>query len=300
VFHSANGPSDAEVAQVLATIRRRVERLLRRRGLQPDADDTGGADPVAEASFALAGIVGASVQGRVALGVRAGAPVRRLGGRSRQARDGAHGPRHAHLDGFDLHANVWVGPNDRVRLEQLCRYVFRPPLAENRLRRLADGRVRLELKRAWSDGTTRLLFEPVEFLEKLAALTPRPEVNLVLYHGVLAPHARWRAEVVAYRRADIGSAPDPNAAAAEAGRGRAGSPRYWTWAALMRRAFDVDVLRCPRCTGRVQLIATIEDPAVIHRILAHLGLPRTRGDPRPPCSMTKAGSEQPTLPGVTV
>ena len=66
--------------------------------------------------------------------------------------------------------------------------------------------MRLELKRPWSDGTTPLLFEPLEFLEKLAALTPRPEINLVLYHGVLAPHARWRAEVVAYRRADIGSA----------------------------------------------------------------------------------------------
>jgi hypothetical protein len=68
----------------------------------------------------------------------------------------------------------------------------------------------------------------------------------------------------------------------------------------MRRAFDLDVLRCPRCAGRLQLIATIEDPAVIQRILAHLGLPDTRDDPQPPCSMTAAGAEQPTLPGVTV
>ena len=50
----------------------------------------------------------------------------------------------------------------------------------------------------------------------------------------------------------------------------------------------------------MQLIATIEDPAVIQRILAHLGLPDTRDDPHPPCSMTAAGAEQPTLPGVTV
>jgi putative transposase len=208
-----------------------------------------------------------------------------------QARGGARGPRHAHLDGFDLHANVWVGPNERARLEQLCRYVLRPPLADNRIRRLTDGRVRLELKRPWSDGTTHLLFEPLEFLEKLAALTPRPEINRVLYHGVLAPHARWRAEVVAYRRADIGSATDPRAAGAEAGPGRAGSPRYWTWAALMRRAFDLDVLRCPRCAGRMQLIATIEDPAVIQRILAHLGLPGIREGPPPPCSTTEGGGE---------
>jgi hypothetical protein len=38
----------------------------------------------------------------------------------------------------------------------------------------------------------------MELLEKLAALTPRPRINLILYHGVLAPHARWRARVVAY------------------------------------------------------------------------------------------------------
>jgi hypothetical protein len=139
----------------------------------------------------------------------------------------------------------------------------------------------------------------VEFLEKLAALTPRPEINLVLYHGALAPHARWRAEVVAYRRADIGRAPDPGAAVAEVGRRREGSPGSWTWAALMRRAFDLDVLRCPRCAGRMQLIATIEDPAVIQRILDYLGLPGTREGP-PPCSMMEVGGEQPTLPGVTV
>ena len=44
----------------------------------------------------------------------------------------------------------------------------------------------------------------------------------------------------------------------------------------MRRAFDLDALRCPRCAGRMQRIATIEDPAVIQRILAHLGLPGGR------------------------
>jgi hypothetical protein len=49
---------------------------------------------------------------------------------------------------------------------------------------------RSELKRPWSNGTTHLLFELVEFLEKLAALTPRPEINLSLYRRVLARRAR--------------------------------------------------------------------------------------------------------------
>jgi len=135
----------------------------------------------------------------------------------------------------------------------------------------------------------------VEFLEKLAALTPRPEINLVLYHGVLAPRARWRPDVVAYRRTQRDRATDPRAEGEGAHR-----PRYWTWALLMRRAFDLDVLRCPRCAGRMQLIATIDDPAVIQRILAHLGLPGAREDPRPPLPLTAAGAEQQALPGVTV
>jgi hypothetical protein len=63
---------------------------------------------------------------------------------------------------------------------------------------LGDGRVLLSLKTAWADGTRHLLFEPLELLEKLAALTPRPRINLVLYHGVVGPHARWRARAAAY------------------------------------------------------------------------------------------------------
>ena len=69
-FHSAPGPSDAEVAAALATTRRRVQRLLVRNWLEP-ADDATGRRRLAEESPALAGIVGASVQGRVVLGWRA-------------------------------------------------------------------------------------------------------------------------------------------------------------------------------------------------------------------------------------
>jgi len=120
----------------------------------------------------------------------------------------------------------------------------------------------------------------VEFLEKLAVLTPRPAINQILYHGVLAPHAGWRPAVVAYGRlGDPATAPPEPMGKAEAERGGAARSRYWTWAALMRRAFDLDVLRCPRCAGPMELIATVDDPSVIHRILAHLALPSARDDP---------------------
>jgi hypothetical protein len=79
------------------------------------------------------------------------------------------GARQAHLDGFDLQANVAVAANNRDGLERLARYVLRPPIAQERLTRTADGRVLLTLKAEWSDGTTHLVFEPIELLEKVAS-----------------------------------------------------------------------------------------------------------------------------------
>jgi Putative transposase len=70
------------------------------------------------------------------------------------------------------------------------------PLAEERLRVTSDGQVLLRLRHRWSDGTTHILFEPTEFLERLAVTTPRPRITLLLYYGVLAPRAGWRASVV--------------------------------------------------------------------------------------------------------
>src|SRR5262249_48351985 len=125
----------------------------------------------------------------------------------------------AHLEGFDLHANVWVGANDRAALERVCRYILRPPFAQERLRRCSDGRIALGLKMAWHDGTRELVFEPLEFLERLAAMTPRPETNLLICHGVLAPRASLRQRLVVYGR----PRPDPPASAAPLAAGPGGT-----------------------------------------------------------------------------
>ena len=77
-FHPMPPPTDTEVARLLTAIRARILRLLARRGLSPDAD-VGPADAVGEESPALANFSAASVQGRVALGSRAGARVMALG-----------------------------------------------------------------------------------------------------------------------------------------------------------------------------------------------------------------------------
>jgi len=251
-------PTDEEVGAVLVRIAARVQRLLKRCRRDPSDANLSPPDPVVEESPVLAAISSASIQGRIALGARAGARVWRVGDDPDAPWVLSTAPRHAHLAGFDLHANVAVPAADRTRLEQLCRYLLRPAVAQDRLRLLADGRVALTLKTAWMDGTHHLVFEPLELLEKLAALTPRPRINLVLYHGVLAPHAGWRSRVVAYRAPPV-EAPAVASASANANGEPAAAPtsRHWARADLMRRAFDIDVLACPRCGGRMRLIGTL-------------------------------------------
>ena len=53
------------------------------------------------------------------------------------------------------------------------------------------------------------------------------------------------------------------------------------WASLMARTFGFDMLACPRCCGRLRLIALIEEAAVIGRLLRHLDVPTEIPAPRP-------------------
>ena len=98
---------------------------------------------------------------------------------------------------------------------------------------------------------------------------------MLVYHGGLAPRARWRSQVVRYGR----PAPDGVALTLEASPRTAVPTHAWTWPALMRRVFDLDVLACPRCGGRLRVIATVQNPRAVPAILAHVA---RSGAPAPP------------------
>jgi hypothetical protein len=85
---------------------------------------------------------------------------------------------------FSLHAGVAAKAHERKKLERLCRYITRPPVAEKRLSVTRNGMVRYELKTPYCDGTTHVIFKPLDFISKLAALVPKPRVNLTRFHGV--------------------------------------------------------------------------------------------------------------------
>jgi hypothetical protein len=198
-FHPLPPPDDGEVARVVTATARRLVQLLEKRGLGPNADPME-ADPLAQEEPLLAALAAASLEGRVATGPRAGQRLLRLGDRvepdDREYLEAEPPRRCASAGGLSLHADVAVPARDRRRLERLCRYVARPPLATERLTQLDDGRLCYRLKRRWRDGTTHLLLERVALLERLAALVPPPRFHLVRYHGILAPCASWRDHVI--------------------------------------------------------------------------------------------------------
>jgi hypothetical protein len=271
-----------EVAEVVRVIARRVERLLQRRRLLATAEECGVEDAWAEQAPVLAGLAAASVQGVLALGRRAGGRVARFGSPPDETPPVRLGPCHAGAGGFDLHAGLVVRAGERERLERLCRYALRPPVADARLRLDAEGQVWMTLRHQWADGTTHLRLDPVNVLERLAVLIPRPRINLVLYYGLLAPRAAWRRAVVASAGSAWSEAPAELDDASAAGTdGAAPRRRGYLWAELMRRTFGLDVLACPGCGGRLRLMAVIAQASVVERILRHLGLPTDRPEPQP-------------------
>jgi len=72
-----------------------------------------------------------------------------------------------HVAGFSLHAGVAAKANERAKLERLCRYITRPAIATKRLSITRNGRVRYELKTPWRNGTTHVIFEPLDFMYRM-------------------------------------------------------------------------------------------------------------------------------------
>ena len=153
------------------------------------------------------------------------------------------GPRQIDLLPQPVPAVRW-GADQRKELEHLCRYITRPAIANERLKRNRAGQVVLQLKSAFKDGTTHIVMSPLEFMQRLAALVPRPRLHLIRFHGVLAPNAKLRREIVPS---------PPEQATAPACDHAQGAPALLSWARLLKRVFDIDIEHCPNCGGSLNI-----------------------------------------------
>ncbi|MCC7014817.1 MAG: transposase [Planctomycetes bacterium] len=166
--------------------------------------------------------------------------------RRRAAQSGAHAA--LGVDRRPRDFNDLVPAGELERLEHLCRYVTRPPIATRRLAQAPDGRVVYGLKRHWRDGTSAVSFDPLAFIERLGALVPPPRSHKLTCQGMLAPSSAWR-DLILPKRAPASTSPPcgplaSNSPTAPSTSARSRSSRS-TWAELLRRVFAVDVLTCP-------------------------------------------------------
>jgi len=123
--------------------------------------------------------------------------------------------------GFSLHAGVATKANERAKLERLCRYITRPAVSTKCLSLTRNGQVRYELKTPWRNGTTHVIFEPLDFMyrmysmsrahgcagatiSRLVALVPKPRINLTRFHGMFAPNSKYRALVTPVLNGNLG------------------------------------------------------------------------------------------------
>ena len=273
----APAPSAAEVAEVARRTAERVRRCLERRGRVPGQ----GFDDDREHT-ALDSCYSAAARGLALFGERAGQPPLRLvdPGLARDTEPVAE------VQGFNLHAKVAIDGRDKKRVERLCRYLARPPIAQDRLTELPDGRLRYVMKRAWKDGTHALVFEPLDLIARICAMIPPPRFHMVRFHGVLSSHAKLRSEVVPTPAVAEPAPLDPLQLQQPMFPDQE-PPRRRPWAWLLRHVFDNDVSTCDRCDGPTTWIEVATTQEQIARALARHGLalaipPRPTGRAPPP------------------
>lgn len=268
-FLQVKSPTKAELNRLTHKIARRVGRYLERRGLierdtgtiflSPEAVDAPDEDPTNQ-------LLGSSVTYRIAVGPQQGRKVFTLQTLPDLEADSSFSCSAGEVAGFSLHAGVATKANERAKLERLCRYITRPAVSTKRLSITRNGRVRYELKTPWRNGTTHVIFEPLDFISRLVALIPKPRVNLTRFHGVFAPNSKYRAKVTPARRGKCKKCHSAN----ETDQTPAEKRASMTWAKRLKRVFNIDIETCGECGGDVRIIASIEDPVVIQKILAHL------------------------------
>lgn len=202
IFRRDEAPTKHEIEHLAERVRDRFLTWLRRRGLLRDEDDH---DAHPSAPTAL----DACMQHTLRLGTLGdvGEDGELEPPEPDEARfgHGKKGPFVGEKDGFSVHAGVVVAAGDFDGRERLVRYCARPAISLERLSLTSDGRVAYRIKRSSRGGGPSHRIMPLEFMTRLAALIAPPRHPLIRFHGVLAPHAKWRPEVVP-RKVDGGAA----------------------------------------------------------------------------------------------
>ena len=166
----------------------------------------------------------------------------------------------------------WVkcGTWDREGLERLIRYCARPAFASENLRWNGPWLI-YRLPKPCHTGKTWIQVEPLEFLDKVAALIPPARRHRHHYHGAFAPNSLLRPSIT---RAAI-QTPAKIVPTAVQETAKKVSKTTFTWSKLIARIYDQDPLVC-NCGKKMKITKIVTDPTEIRRILTKIGWPITK------------------------
>ncbi|HPC62329.1 MAG TPA: transposase [Verrucomicrobiota bacterium] len=176
--------------------------------------------------------------------------------------------------GFNLHAGQRVPPENKADLQDLAQYILRNPFSVEKMTLESPGDLVIYRSRLNAKINRNFeVFSPTDFLAAITQHIPNKGAQMVRYYGWYSNKMRGVRQrslppQLVIRRPGV-SPPPPL---------KLPSKR---WRDLILRVWHVDPLRCPVCQNPMRIIAVIDDPRVVEKILRHLGAWHDP-PPRPP------------------
>jgi hypothetical protein len=173
--------------------------------------------------------------------------------------------------GFNVFCGPRIEPHDEKTIENLARYIIRASFSQERMTYIPEeSKVIYESK----DGKQEKAFDPLEWLTAMSShvLNRRESARGgVRYYGYYSNVCRGKRK----KQNQDGLVPcilEPDEE----------SKAYRkNWARLIQKIYEADALVCPECQGRMRILAFIEDPEVIKKMLKHLELWFAKREPQP-------------------
>jgi hypothetical protein len=193
-----------------------------------------------------------------------------------------------HHSGFSLDASVHIADHDRQGLQRLARYCARHPFAKGRLLRAGEQSVVYQLPKPDVHGNSAITLDPLELLDRLAALILPPRRHRHSYWGALAPHSALRPfvvlsagqtttddeqELINQQLATLGLLPQPVETSGGT-KHAVGASLVSLWAIMLAKVYEVLPILCSHCGAEMKPVAVIVNTDSLDRICRHQGQPQ--------------------------
>jgi hypothetical protein len=170
--------------------------------------------------------------------------------------------------GFNVFCGPRIHPREEEAMENLARYIIRASFSQERMTYIKEeSKISYQSK----DGKEEQVFDALEWLAAMCSHVPNKGEQMVRYYGLYSNVSRGKQK----KQDEGGMIPsilEPDGSSKEHRK---------NWARSIQKIYAVDPLTCPKCQGRMRILAFIEDDQVIKKILRHLGLWDIKAKPSP-------------------